>query len=138
MISHSLAEQLDAAGVRWRPRAGDRFAVRSAELAGEVFTVADMVVEAREYPTGTLLAFNGTTEWALDSVQLDQALWLPREDQLRELLGGTFRSLSSSASGFAVRVEIPGRAAQDYCSEEAADAYAEAVLALVGAGRAAG
>ncbi len=131
MISRALAEQLDAAGVRWRPCAGDRFAVRSAELAGEVFTVADMVVEAREYPTGTLLAFNGTTEWALDSVQLDQALWLPREDQLRELLGGTFRSLSRSPTGYAVRAEIPGLPAQDFCAGQAADAYAGAVLALV-------
>lgn len=138
MISHSLAEQLDAAGVRWRPRAGDRFAVRSAELAGEVFTVADMVVEAREYPTGTLLAFNGTTEWALDSVQLDQALWLPREDQLRELLGRTFRSLTSAESGYSVQVDIPGRPAQDFRADEAADAYARAVLALVEAGRAIG
>lgn len=88
VISVDSAQRLERAGVRWQPRTGDRFTVRSAEVMGEVFTVADMVVEAREYPTGTLLAFNGTTEWALDSVQFDQALWLPREDQLRELLGG--------------------------------------------------
>lgn len=87
-----------------------RAAVASAPATGspcapqrcaEIFTVADMVVEA-EYPTGTLLAFNGTTEWALDSVQLDQALWLPREDQLR-LLEAAFLSLAPRGHR-----EVPG------------------------------
>ena len=103
---------------------------------GEVFTVADMVVEAREYPTGTLLAFNGTTEWALDSVQLEEALWLPREDQLRDLLGAAFRSLARSTTGeFQVLVEIPGQPERLFSADEAADAYAEAVLALISAAR---
>ncbi|MCB0911545.1 MAG: pilus assembly protein CpaE [Propionibacteriaceae bacterium] len=134
MISQDLAQQLHDAGVRWRPQAGDRFAVRSAELDGEVFTVADMVVEAREYPTGTLLAFNGTTEWALDSVQLDQALWLPLEHQLRDLLGPAFRGLVPGPAGYEVRVQIPGRSAgATFTAVEVADAYALALLALVGA-----
>lgn len=136
MISLTLAHRLDAAGVRWRPRAGDRFTLRTAEVAGEVFTVADMVVEAREYPTGTLLAFNGTTEWALDSVQLEQALWLPREDQLRDLLGSSFLSLSRAATGqYQVLVGIPGQPEQSFAAHGAADAYATALLALVGAAR---
>ena len=58
-----------------------------------MFTVSDMTIEAHRYPTGTVLGFNGTTEWALDSVAIDDALWLPREDQLRDLLRGTFRQL---------------------------------------------
>ncbi len=136
MISLWLAQDLDRAGVRWRPRAGDRFTLRSAEVVGEVFTVADMVVEAREYPTGTLLAFNGTTEWALDSVQLDQALWLPREDQLRELLGPAFRSLARSTTGeYQVLAEVPGQPERLFSAEAAADAYASALLALVTAAR---
>ncbi len=134
MISQALARRLGEAGVRWRPQAGDRFAVRSPELEGEVFTVADMVVEAREYPTGTLLAFNGTTEWALDSVQLDQALWLPLEHQLRDLLGPAFRTLSLGPSGYEVLVQVPGRpAGETFTADDPADAYALALLALVGA-----
>ncbi|MFP5415571.1 MAG: pilus assembly protein CpaE [Actinomycetes bacterium] len=132
MISTELAQQLDAAGLVWRPRAGDRFTLRSEQLAGEIFTVADMVVEARDYPTGTVLAFNGTTEWALDSVQLADALWLPREDQLRELLGGSFRSLAMPVTGpFEVVVAIPGQPERAFRADAAADAYARAVLALV-------
>lgn len=134
MISLGLAQALDVAGVRWRPDAGDRFTLRNSEMDGEVFTVADMVVEAREYPTGTLLAFNGTTEWALDSVQLEQALWLPREDQLRELLGSAFRSLTrSQAGGYEVLVAVPGQPEQLFTDADAADAYASALLALVAA-----
>ena len=135
MISVDAARQLSQTGVRWVPGAGDRFTLRSAEIDGEVFTVADMVVEAREYPTGTLLAFNGTTEWALDSVQLEQALWLPREDQLRELLGPAFRSLAHSVAGFQVLAEIPGQPERVFTADDAADAYAAAVLALVRAAR---
>ena len=101
-------------------------------MRGEVFTVADMVVEAREYPTGTLLAFNGTTEWALDSVQLDQALWLPREDQLRELLGAAFLSLARAVTGeYQVLAQIPGGPERLFVADDASDAYAAAVLALV-------
>ncbi len=132
MISLTAAQDLSRAGVRWSPQAGDRFTVRTEEMSGEVFTVADMVVEARAYPTGTLLAFNGTTEWALDSVQLEQALWLPREDQLRELLGPSFRSLARSSTGsYQVLAEIPGQPERLFTADEAADAYADAVLALV-------
>ena len=79
MISLARAEELNEAGLRWVPRPGDSFAVRVLE--DQVFTIADMVVEPREYPTGTVLGFNGTTEWALDSVRQEDALWLPREDQ---------------------------------------------------------
>ena len=132
MISLGAAQELDQAGVVWRPEPGDRFTLRSDEFEGEVFTVAEMVVEARHHATGTVLAFNGTTEWALDSVQLAEALWLPREDQLRELLAGAFRSLTMPAPGaFAVRAALPGHGEHDFHATAAADAYALALLALV-------
>ncbi|WP_456823884.1 pilus assembly protein CpaE [Cellulomonas sp. P5_E12] len=130
MISGALAQQLHEAGLRWHPRPGDRFAVRTLE--DQVFTISDMVVEPHDYPTGTVLGFNGTTEWALDSVAQEDALWLPREDQLRDLLGGTFRSLARSTyGGYQVLIEVAGRPEQVFSAEEAADAYAQALLALV-------
>lgn len=136
MISVGTAERLAEAGIAWRPGEGDRFIVRATDLEDEIFTLANMVVEAREHATGTLLAFNGTTEWALDSVPADKALWLPREDQLRDLLGGTFSSLGRSATGeFAVVIEIPGQPARSFIAEDPAEAYATALLALVAATR---
>lgn len=132
VISTESAERLQAAGLVWHPHAGDRFALRSAELAGEVFTISDMVVEAHRYPSGTVLGFNGTTEWALDSVEQDEALWLPREDQLRDLLGGTFRSLARTLDDrYEVLVELVGRPGQVFSASNASDAYAEALLALL-------
>ncbi len=132
MISQAAAERLQSAGVRWNPRSGDRFVVRADELAGEVFTLADMTIEAREYPTGTLLAFNGTTEWALDSVRIDNALWLPSEEQLRELLGALFVSLRRTDAGwFEVLAQHQGQEAQAFEAPSAADAYAAALLDLV-------
>ncbi|MES1169959.1 MAG: pilus assembly protein CpaE, partial [Leifsonia sp.] len=83
---------------------------------------------------GTVLGFNGTTEWALDSVALDDALWLPREDQLRELLGGTFRSLERSTAEhgvlYTVRATIDGRNAE-FSRDDPTEAYGVAVLALI-------
>jgi hypothetical protein len=133
MISTDLALLLRSAGLRWHPASGDRFAVLQAALAGEVFTISEMTIEPHDYPTGTILGFNGTTEWALDSVAQEDALWLPREDQLRELLGRAFRSLARSTDGtsYQVLAELPGRPEQVFTAETADDAYAHALLALV-------
>lgn len=132
MITAELAIALQLAGVRWRPQPGDRFAIPQPGLHGQVFTISDMVVEPHEYPTGTVLGFNGTTEWALDSVDQEQAVWLPREDQLRELLGATFRRLERAEDGY--RVVVTGAEAgaeQVHTAVSAAEAYGLALLDLV-------
>ncbi|MFH5823993.1 pilus assembly protein CpaE [Georgenia sp. AZ-5] len=132
MISIELARALREAGLRWRPAPGDRFTIDKPDLLGEVFTLSEMTIEARTYPTGTILGFNGTTEWALDSVTLEETLWLPREDQLRELLGGTFRHLSRGDGGYRVSTDLPGDGgAAEHVAPAAADAYALALLALI-------
>jgi hypothetical protein len=132
-ISLDLARELCDAGVVWHPRTGDTFTILQPEMTGDVFTISDMMIEAHEFSTGTVLGFNGTTEWALDSVAQDDALWLPREDQLRELLRGTFVALRVHPSGgFVVVTQPPGQDdTADFRAETAADAYAHAVLALV-------
>jgi hypothetical protein len=95
-----------------------------------VFVVSDMTIESHEFETGTILGFNGTTEWALDSVAIEHALWLPREDQLRELLGGTFRSLERREDRYVVTRVLGGHSSTSE-ADSAADAYAAALLALV-------
>jgi hypothetical protein len=130
MISTDLALALRDAGLVWHPRSGDRFQLDEPEFEADVFTVSEMTIEPRSYPTGTILAFNGTTEWALDSVALDDALWLPREDQLRELLRGAFRSLRRESDTHVVDIEFAGRAeSSEHPQPE--DAYALAVLSLL-------
>lgn len=134
-VSRELALELRDAGLRWSPAAGDRFVIPQPELDGQVFTLSDMTIEAHEYPTGTILGFNGTTEWALDSVAKDEALWLPREDQLRELLGRVFVSLHREGDGddasFVVTTRSDGGEAREDRAASAVDAYAQALLALV-------
>ena len=132
MISTDLALLLRAAGLRWTPASGDRFMVLVDGLDDEVFTISEMTIEAHAYDTGTVLGFNGTTEWALDSVAQEDALWLPREDQLRAKLGSTFRSLARATDGsYQVLVELVGRPEQVFSADEAEDAYARALLSLV-------
>jgi len=129
MISTTLARRLNANGIVWHPVSGDAFSIVGEGFDGDVFIVSDMTVEAHEFDTGTILGFNGTTEWALDSVAIEQSLWLPREDQLRELLGGTFRALRVVDGGFAVEV-VFGDTEQIFTDADAAEAYGAALLAL--------
>jgi hypothetical protein len=129
MISSELAHALQANGLAWHPASGDSFRIARPDFEGDVFTVSDMTIEPHEFDTGTILGFNGTTEWALDSLALEHALWLPREDQLRERLGDAFRSLRRvSESEYRVELDIDG-VKRGFAAADPADAYARALLA---------
>jgi hypothetical protein len=106
MITVELARKLRDAGLRWAPVPGDRFVVADRDMDDDVFVVSDMTVEVHDLPFGKVIGFNGTVEWALDSVDTSQAIWLPRESQLRELLAGTFRALHRTADGWRVQTEV--------------------------------
>jgi|SRR5690554_1411563 len=131
MISLELARELRDAGLRWDPAPGDRFTILQPELAGEVFTVSEMTIQVHDYPSGTVLGFNGTTEWALDSVTKDEALWLPAEHQLRGLLGAAFVALRPEGEGFSVSTRIGDGEERRFAASTAADAYGKALFALV-------
>lgn len=130
MISTELATELSDAGLAWTPADGDQFRVQAPELTSDVFTVSTMTIEAHEYPTGTILGFNGTTEWALDSVAIEDALWLPREDQLRTLLRSSFRALRRDGDTHEVEVDLLGQP-RVFADPEPAEAYGRALLALI-------
>ncbi|WP_309102187.1 pilus assembly protein CpaE [Microbacterium sp.] len=135
MITRELAIALREAGLVWHPDSGDRFQLDlpddvELEAEAEIFTVSEMTIEARRTPSGTDLAFNGTTEWALDAVTLEDAVWLPREDQLRELLRGTFRRLVRLEDTFRVEIEIAGEPVQ-FEHPDPAEAYGRALLELI-------
>lgn len=135
MISRPLALRLREAGLVWRPAAGDRFQFLAQDMEAtgtDAFTVSDMTIEAHAYPTGTVLGFNGTTEWALDSIAIEEALWLPREDQLREALRSTFQRLErdEDEGGWRVTCTFRGKS-MSHLADTPEDAYAMAVLAEV-------
>ncbi len=129
MLDLSLALRLKDAGLAWRPRPGDRFAVTRTEMLDDTFYLADMVIEARHLETGTIFAFNGTTEWALDSVAQEHTVWIPSEGQLREALGARFAGLNRDADGFVVTLTDGAR----FHDPDVENAYGSAVLAVLGA-----
>ncbi len=134
MIKPWLAESLRDAGLTWAPANGDRFVVPGRDLDDRIFVISDMVIETLRLPRGhEVLAFHGTTEWALDNLEASEAVWLPREDQLREALGEAFMSLElipGATSGFAVTLLI-GDSEQRFVDVDVEAAYARAVLALL-------
>ncbi len=148
MVTHTggvldldLARRLRDAGLRWRPALGDAFAIPDRDLDGHVFHVSSLVVEVRDLPGGgEVLAFNGTTEWALDSLELDEAVWLPREDQLRDVLGDAFVGMErvpGEVPGWALTVAEPGPdgGRHRHVDVDAIAVHARAVLAVLDAGQ---
>ncbi len=129
MLTVDTARAIAAAGIIWEPRPGDAFSIATDELAGEVFWISELTIEVHHYQDQTLLGFNGTTEWALDSVPLELAVWLPREDQLRDLLGDRLVSLTREPGGWTVTVESEGRRTT-HPAAAAAEAYAAALLSI--------
>ncbi|QWZ07645.1 pilus assembly protein CpaE [Nocardioides panacis] len=114
MITRELAEALAARGLEWAPSSGDRFLVPDRDLDDEVFVISGMSIEVAELEFGSEMRFNGTVEWALDSIARDEVIWLPREEQLRDALGERFLRLESVTGGFAVVLsagsEVPSEA----------------------------
>ena len=131
MLSRDLAQRLSR-HLSWKPANTDQFFIPHAEIEESVFTISDMVVEVVTRDGQSRFHFNGTTEWALDSVESSEVVWLPREDQLRGLIGEHFLSLDHSADGYVVTVSGPGRAHHTTAQEAASDAYARALLYVFG------
>ncbi|MBK6874653.1 MAG: pilus assembly protein CpaE [Kineosporiaceae bacterium] len=129
-ITVAQALALRAAGLRWTPAAGDRFVLPHRDMDGDVFVLSDMTVQVHEFPTGAVIGFNGVAEWALDSVQAEEALWLPAEHQLRDLLGGLFIRLIRADGDYVVTVRTPD-GERDHAAADAAQAYAAALLAVL-------
>lgn len=129
MITLELAQQLRDAGLVWEAAPGDRFVVPDRDMDDEVFVVSNMTVEVHDFPSGRVIGFNGTTEWALDSLDQHEVVWLPRETQLRELLGEHFVSLEVRTGGYAVQL---GSSEGRHVDIDAERAYARALLAVLG------
>jgi hypothetical protein len=142
LLGVEIAQQLKEAGLRWTPAPGDRFAIPDRDLDDKLFVLSNMTIQVYNVPDGRVIGFNGTTEWALDDVELEEALWLPREDQLRELLGGTFRSLrrievTYIEVSYQVDVDLLGED-RSFVAGTPEEAYAAALLHLLAAAGATG
>jgi hypothetical protein len=141
LITHELAMTLARRGLAWRPASGDRFFVPDRDLDDEVFVVSGMSIEVSDLPSGTEMRFNGTVEWALDSIAQNEVVWLPREDQMRAALGDRFlrlERLEPVTGGYAVVLAgtAPGRSDGEpeeirHVDIDAERAYARALLSVL-------
>ena len=119
MITRELAVELARRGLPWRPASGDRFHVPDRDLDDEVFVVSGMSIEVSDLPSGAEMRFNGTVEWALDSIA-----------QMREALGERFlrlERLEPVTGGYAVVLSGDER----HVDIDAERAYARALLAVL-------
>ena len=130
VLSPALARALRDAGLQWTPARGDSFVMPDRDMDSDVFVLSDMTIEVHQFPSGPVIGFNGTTEWALDSVEQSQALWLPAEHQLRELLGDAFAGLAPTGDGYRVTLRVDGTTS-GYHGDDPAEAYAQALLHLL-------
>lgn len=132
MIDIAVARRLQLAGLLWDPAEGDWFVIDNEQLREQPFMLSSMVIELGRSRVGErIFRFNGTTEWALDSVEQSEALWIPREDQLRDALGAAFAALRrTEAGGYVVELRT-GEGPREVPAPRAEDALAGALLVLL-------
>ena len=135
MLSTALARALRDAGLQWTPTRGDSFVMPDRGMDSEVFVLSDMTIEVHQYPAGPVIGFNGTTEWALDSVEQSEVVWVPAEHQLRELLRDAFAGLVPTRDGYRVTLRVDGQTS-GYDGPDPAEAYGLALLDLLRSRRA--
>jgi hypothetical protein len=132
VLSVSLARELRDAGLGWTPSRGDHFVMPDRGMDGDVFVLSDMTIEVNQFPGGPVIGFNGTTEWALDSVDQRDALWLPAEHQLRERLGDAFTGLVRVNGRYRVTLS-QSDGTTSYDGDDPSEAYGRALLHLLSA-----
>lgn len=106
MLTVGTAQELRDAGLVWTPAHLDFFVVPLPDLEDQVFVVSDMTILAEQLHGQPALTFHGTVEWALDHVWTGEALWVPREDQLRQMVEA--RLAASSGWRLALEADATG------------------------------
>lgn len=132
-LSTPLARALKEAGLQWQPQLHDFFMIPDVGMESRHFVLADMMAQQEVLKGKNTITFNGVVEWALDFVWIHEAVWLPTESQLRELLAERIGAESSLllrkvAGGYQCEIIV----AEDplvFGAATAVDAYAKALLA---------
>ena len=134
MVSLTTAKALREAGLAWTPQNLDFFAIPLPEFEGQVFAINDMTIMAGTLYGEPAITFHGSVEWALDHLWLGEVIWLPREEQLRELLeerllGEQQPALTLETSRYGYRCTVAWREELlTFEAFEASEAYAAALL----------
>jgi hypothetical protein len=131
MLSLTAARQLKNAGLVWQPALHDFFALPERGMDDRVFVLSDMSVDIQRLEGRSVVAFNGTFEWALDYEVTSEFVWLPTEEQLRGLLEARLDPpalmLICAADGYGCEIVWQGKPLV-FRSAQASEAYALALL----------
>jgi hypothetical protein len=132
MISADLAIALKQAGLEWRPVERDLFIMPEHNLEGQVFVVSPLPALVQNFSGEWTITFHGAIEWALDYVMMAEAVWLPTETQLRELLSTAVGAdaplrLDRLQGGYRLQVGV-GADVLEFDAPGAEDAYGRALL----------
>lgn len=134
MISLSLSRRLKHAGLEWAPALHDFFAVPDRGMDNRVFVIGDMLANIERLLGSQVVAFQGSSEWALDYLVTTEAIWIPTEAQLRQMLqerlaGEAQPAVRLSSSPVSHRCEIAFQGERmSFDAGDGAEAYGQALL----------
>jgi hypothetical protein len=135
MISFPMARRLKQAGLKWTPRLHDFFAVPERGMDTKIFVISDLQANIEKLFGSEVVAFQGASEWALDYLITSEAVWMPREEQLREVLLAssleTSLHLDCTTEGCHLDVRS-GAVEMSLDAQQVGDAYAQALLHILG------
>jgi hypothetical protein len=135
MISFPMARRLKQAGLKWTPRLHDFFAVPERGMDTKIFVISDLQANIEKLFGSEVVAFQGASEWALDYLITSEAVWMPREEQLREVLlassSETSLHLDCTTEGCHLDVRS-GVVEMSFDAQQVGDAYAQALLHILG------
>jgi hypothetical protein len=135
MISFPMAQRLKQAGLKWTPRLHDFFAVPERGMDTKVFVISDLQANIEKLFGSEVVAFQGASEWALDYLITSEAVWMPREEQLREVLLASSSEISlhldCTPEGCHLDVRS-GAVEMSLDAQQVGDAYAQALLHILG------
>lgn len=137
MLSLSTARKLKEAGLTWTPALHDFFAIPDRGFDDKVFVISDIFVTVEMLRGHLEATFHGSVEWALDHVVIDELVWLPTEEQLREGLerrlipvSGAGMKLTSTPDSYVCEFQVRNQWLRSEASS-ASEAYAAALLHLL-------
>lgn len=137
MITLNTAQELKAAGLKWSPALHDFFAVPDRGMDHRVFVISDMLTNIENLFGSPVVAFQGASEWALDYLVTSEAVWVPTESQLRQIIEENLLkeqnaslSLSWNMRNYQCEIFIKDRL-QTFEDPDAATAYGKALLYIL-------
>ena len=86
MLSLTLAQQLKAKNLPWRPQLFDFFAIPDRDMDDRLFVISDISTYLGLQDGFPVIHFHGAEEWALDQIATGETVWMPTEEQLRQTL----------------------------------------------------